>query len=247
MEKGQESMSMVDLIMMGYSGDKVQDTRKVVQCAVDGKVSTGLNKPELFTLASLLVKFICPLQEPSANQIPVQANNAPDVAKSFTAQKGALTQFEEEELNGAASEQNTSSANIVTRTSQKKTETPVICFHYRRNNCKYFGKQQGKCKFSHPKKCNTYMTHGPKSHKNPKGCDQKQCSSYHPKLCHQSVKNKLCPREKCNYSHLRGTKRNSQRNEWKSAQDLKTPHEGNNGLSGLQTSVSNPPWSQAVT
>jgi len=136
---------------------------------------------------------------------------------------------------------------IVTRASQKKTETPVICFHYRRNNCKYFGKQQGKCKFSHPKKCNTYMTHGPKSHKNPKGCDQKQCSSYHPKLCHQSVKNKLCPREKCNYSHLRGTKRNSQRNEWKSAQDLKTPHEGNNGLSGLQTSVSNPPWSQAVT
>ena len=115
MEEEKESMSVVDLVMMGYSGDKAQDTRKVVEGALTGKVSTTLNKPELFTLASLLVKFICPLKESSVSQNLDQGKDAPDVAKSSMVKNkpGLLTQFEKEEQEGSISEQKNPAATIV--------------------------------------------------------------------------------------------------------------------------------------
>ncbi len=100
-----------------------------------------------------------------------------------------------------------SHVEVVPKDSQKKEQIKPtqVCYFYKRNVCKFQGRGKGKCKFSHPKKCPTYMKKGPKSKTNVEGCDIKQCKEYHPKLCFGSLRDGECLKPECNYSHLWGT------------------------------------------
>jgi hypothetical protein len=97
---------------------------------------------------------------------------------------------------------------------QPNSESSVrpICRFYTRNKCKHGLSGKG-CNFAHPKRCQKYAAHGT----NHGGCKKgSECNLFHPRLCHDSVKYKLCTNPDCTYTHIKGTKRsdpNSQENE----------------------------------
>ena len=79
-----------------------------------------------------------------------------------------------------------------------------ICTHYKKNQCKFGLKGKG-CPFSHPVKCKKFLAHGTKQ---PGGCNLgKNCSNFHPKMCNTSLTKGVCFDQKCQLSHVKGTKR----------------------------------------
>ena len=83
-------------------------------------------------------------------------------------------------------------------------EPPPICNHYKRGNCKH-GRKGDKCQFSHPKPCSKLMKHG---NKGPRGCNKgKQCSSFHPIMCRNSLNKGQCYDNECTSVHVKGTSR----------------------------------------
>ena len=49
-------------------------------------------------------------------------------------------------------------------------------------------------------------SNGKKNGSDQGGCKKENCSFYHPKLCHQSVKERKCFKKSCKFFHLKGTK-----------------------------------------
>ena len=78
------------------------------------------------------------------------------------------------------------------------------CYFYKLGKCK-FGKE---CKKEHPKFCQKFINFGIIKN-NSKGCDSK-CNNLHPIACRDSLKSRVCDREKCKFYHLKGKKSQSQ-------------------------------------
>lgn len=81
-----------------------------------------------------------------------------------------------------------------------------VCKFYLQNKCKYGltgkGSQGTGCKFSHPKPCNKYTSHGT----GPGGCKKgKKCEKFHPRMCRDSLQHQLCQNTNCTYLHTKGT------------------------------------------
>ena len=81
---------------------------------------------------------------------------------------------------------------------------PKICVHYRKNQCRH-GMKGKDCAFLHPDRCKKLLQHGTRQ---PNGCNLgRKCTSYHPKMCPSSVTKKVCYDDKCQFTHVKGTKR----------------------------------------
>ena len=79
-----------------------------------------------------------------------------------------------------------------------------ICPFYRKNNCRH-GKKGSNCPFLHPERCQKLLLYGSSQ---PKGCNLgKKCTHYHPKMCPTSITKRECFDDKCNFTHVKGTKR----------------------------------------
>jgi hypothetical protein len=98
------------------------------------------------------------------------------------------------------------------RRSPRRERCPVptgICEKYKKLECPHglTGKRliQGKpCPKLHPRRCINYMRHGTDKKL---GCTKGQdCKYYHPVLCRDSVKRRVCTREGCKFAHLKFTK-----------------------------------------
>ena len=84
-----------------------------------------------------------------------------------------------------------------------------ICRFYKENNCRHgvSGKRDGTCPFEHPKACQKFITNGTHA---TRGCKKgTKCTSFHPKMCHSSLKEKTCYRQDCKFLHIKGTQRTS--------------------------------------
>ena len=85
-----------------------------------------------------------------------------------------------------------------------------VCEGYKRNHCKHG--RDGKtevdgvtCKHLHPKKCFPWLNAGTNSKH---GCNKgKDCDYYHPILCRNSVRDRMCLNAECTFAHLKYTKR----------------------------------------
>lgn len=87
----------------------------------------------------------------------------------------------------------------------------VVCEAYKKRNCPHglTGKRlvDGKpCPKSHPPRCFRYCKHGDNARL---GCTKgNDCKYFHPKLCRDSVKKRVCLRKDCTFLHLKNTRRN---------------------------------------
>ena len=92
----------------------------------------------------------------------------------------------------------------------KKSEKPdkPTCKFHAKGKCRH----EGNCRFSHPKICHKFRAFGLKIHNN-KGCENKNCSYFHPNACRDSLKHKTCPRADCRFYHLKGTKHQTQQEQ----------------------------------
>jgi hypothetical protein len=102
----------------------------------------------------------------------------------------------------------------------EKEEVPVsqnqrdpsdrVCQKYKTGKCPHGIRgnkliKDEKCAFSHPKRCFKYCNAGDNKKY---GCKKgKDCTYFHPKLCRDSVKAKLCTDLNCTFVHLKGTLR----------------------------------------
>lgn len=113
----------------------------------------------------------------------------------------------------------------------RKPQTPPLCRHYKRGQCRHgaSGTSGGKCNFSHPKVCNKYVNFGKFSDK---GCNDPNCSKWHPKICFAGVNTGNCSRAKCRYYHGHLITRNR-------PQQIVGPTAGNPNSRGSQMHVSN--------
>ena len=113
-----------------------------------------------------------------------------------------------------------------------------LCKFFENSRCKH-GISGKDCKFRHEKVCRRFMNYG--KHKQ-HGCNKgRNCEYFHPKMCWESLNNQTCSREKCKFSHIKGTQRktptqDSQSNQnkvnvWQSSQATNhkppTSHENN--------------------
>ena len=79
-----------------------------------------------------------------------------------------------------------------------------ICPFYRKNICRH-GKKGTNCPFLHPERCQKLLLYGSSQ---PKGCNLgRKCTHYHPKMCPTSITKRECFDDKCNFTHVKGTKR----------------------------------------
>ena len=89
-----------------------------------------------------------------------------------------------------------------------------ICELYKRNRCPHgaSGKREvhgDVCPHKHPRKCIKYCRAGKRDRG---GCKKgKSCKFFHPVLCKFSVRKHECLNSECTYTHLKGTKRHSDR------------------------------------
>ena len=80
----------------------------------------------------------------------------------------------------------------------------TVCHFYRKGICKH-GKSGENCKFAHPPYCKSLLRFG-KDH--PKGCNKgSSCQFFHPKMCYMSMAKHQCYNVKCQYFHVKNTKR----------------------------------------
>ena len=82
-----------------------------------------------------------------------------------------------------------------------------LCRFYKQNRCKHgiSGKKDGICNFQHPKPCKKLLNNGTSG---PRGCSKgAKCEDFHPKLCHRSLKERICTIQDCQYIHVKHTRR----------------------------------------
>ena len=93
--------------------------------------------------------------------------------------------------------------NADTKPVEKNTKDKgIICPFYKENKCK-FGISGKGCKHFHPKVCPKIIQHGLGGRL---GCVS-GCKKFHPKMCRTSLNKRECFRESCQFSHVKGTKR----------------------------------------
>ena len=90
----------------------------------------------------------------------------------------------------------------------RQQSNAAVCRFYLKNICKHGISGKGipgeQCKFSHPRRCFKFATHGTLQG----GCKKgKLCKDFHPPMCRDSLKSKLCTNMQCKFTHLKGTKR----------------------------------------
>ena len=83
---------------------------------------------------------------------------------------------------------------------------PNTCANYLKAACT---KGQS-CEAEHPRICQKLLDHGPRGQD---GCDGKECHDLHPKLCSGSLKWRKCRKKKCDFYHIKGTRRSRQEGE----------------------------------
>ena len=81
----------------------------------------------------------------------------------------------------------------------KATSKTIPCKYYQKNVCQYGISGKG-CKFFHQKPCTKLLKFG-KCQKDGK------CSLFHPAMCKFSLQKRLCSNPKCEFMHVKGTKR----------------------------------------
>lgn len=93
------------------------------------------------------------------------------------------------------------------KSPKKNTETKTICRFYSRGNCRHgtSGHTNGECSYDHPKPCRKLLANG---NRGPKGCQLgRECKFFHPRMCHDSLKHRMCLNSNCTYRHVSNTKR----------------------------------------
>ena len=114
-----------------------------------------------------------------------------------------------------------------------------ICVHYRRNQLKY-GMKGKDCPFLHPTRCKKLLVYGTKQ---PDGCNLgRKCTSFHPKMCPSSITKRICFDDKCQFTHVKGTKRKPSRRE-SSKMEAKIPDKNQPKASLSESSKSTLPKS----
>lgn len=99
-----------------------------------------------------------------------------------------------------------------TKNKKSSKETSVetkkpTCRFYSRGNCRHgtSGHTNGECSYDHPKPCRKLLANG---NRGPKGCQLgRQCKFFHPRMCHDSLKHRICLNSNCTYRHVSHTKR----------------------------------------
>lgn len=94
----------------------------------------------------------------------------------------------------------------ITSFSQHATngKNPKTCRHFVKGNCNH-GITGKNCKYNHPKLCRKLMKFGTNA-KN--GCNKsKHCEFFHPKMCPTSITKLECFDDKCQFYHVKRTKR----------------------------------------
>jgi hypothetical protein len=81
----------------------------------------------------------------------------------------------------------------------RQIPTNQMCKFYKKGKCRY-GKE---CRNEHPKFCKKFIKHGSLKF-SLQGCDGK-CEKPHPDACRDSLRTKVCNREKCRFYHIKGT------------------------------------------
>ena len=103
--------------------------------------------------------------------------------------------------------ENTSSNDLVPPTR--------ICRFYKKGCCTH-GIKGKSCRYDHPPACKKLLRYG---NKGAKGCKLgAKCSSFHPRMCADSISKRECFNAKCEYVHVKGTIRKKQTDN-----DLITP------------------------
>ena len=74
-----------------------------------------------------------------------------------------------------------------TKTDKSQKTSKVICKFYKNGHC---NKEEGKCRFLHPKICRKFKQFGGVEDNN-KGCPS-NCGFFHPNACRSSLKNNTC-------------------------------------------------------
>ena len=105
---------------------------------------------------------------------------------------------------------------------QDKPKTK-ICVHFKRNQCKH-GLKGNDCSFLHPERCKKLLEHGTSS---TEGCNLgKKCQFFHPKMCPSSISKRVCFDDKCQFTHVKGTKRKASQTHGVNSEKLVKSHLG---------------------
>ena len=117
-----------------------------------------------------------------------------DTSNTCKCHKTGMSKHGQSEQTNGVSEQSRPFSN---------TEDIPVCKFYRQNKCRH--KNPKDCNYSHPRPCKKLMQHGTKEQR---GCTLgKNCSSFHPIMCRESISRGVCLKEDCRKSHVKGTKR----------------------------------------
>ena len=89
--------------------------------------------------------------------------------------------------------------NPITENARNKREAKEngICNHCSKGSCRH-GRKGIDCKYEYPKPCKKVMQH---RNKKDLGCEGRNCSSFHPRMCADSISKGKC------FSDAKGTKR----------------------------------------
>lgn len=91
--------------------------------------------------------------------------------------------------------------------TDKTPDKKPTCRFYRKGNCRHgtSGHTNGDCAYDHPKPCKKLLANG---NRGPKGCQAgKECKFFHPRMCQDSLKHRICLNQNCTYRHVSNTKR----------------------------------------
>ena len=94
----------------------------------------------------------------------------------------------------------------------KCSDEKQVCKFFINGKCKYGISGKG-CSNNHPRICRKLHKFGTQSQK---GCNKgSNCEFFHPRMCKDSVRKRLCLNQECTFMHIRGTKRKLQENSFK--------------------------------
>ncbi len=105
-------------------------------------------------------------------------------------------------------EEDTPKAKVNGKSEPDAKKSKELCKFFKNGRC---NKEEGKCRFSHPKVCRNFNQFGGKSD-HAKGCKE-NCGFFHPNACRNSLKDKTCPYKDCRFFHLSGTKTVQKKND----------------------------------
>ena len=122
-----------------------------------------------------------------------------------------------------------------TNRNQDQETMKRICSYYVKGTCRHGISGKG-CPYEHPRPCKRQLKHGNQA---PLGCTlgHATCSSFHPKMCSDSISKGECWKTDCRLRHVNGTRRAPNQNSRK-------PSHRSNGNSKLQTGITNSSESQ---